>query len=69
MGRIDQGNAGYWLRDLLTWVLLAVAFFAVWCVLFRKFVEKHGMGGFITLGESAPRSMWIRPLRAAAPGR
>ena len=40
------------LRDLLSWVLPAVAFFAVWFFLFRKFAERHGMGGFMTIGKS-----------------
>ncbi|MFN3544890.1 MAG: ATP-dependent zinc metalloprotease FtsH [Thiobacillus sp.] len=40
------------LRDLLSWVLPAVAFFAVWFFLFRRFAEKQGMGGFMTLGKS-----------------
>ncbi|MFN4148418.1 MAG: ATP-dependent metallopeptidase FtsH/Yme1/Tma family protein, partial [Rhodocyclaceae bacterium] len=34
------------LRDLLSWIVPAVAFFAVWFFLFRKFAEKQGMGGF-----------------------
>ncbi len=40
------------LRDLLSWVLPAVAFFAVWFFLFRRFAEKQGMGGFMTIGKS-----------------
>jgi cell division protease FtsH len=40
------------LRDLLSWTLPAVVFFAVWFFLFRKFAEKQGMGGFMTLGKS-----------------
>ncbi|MEW6133764.1 MAG: ATP-dependent zinc metalloprotease FtsH [Pseudomonadota bacterium] len=40
------------LRDLLSWVLPAVAFFAVWFFLFRRFAEKQGMGGFMTVGKS-----------------
>ncbi len=40
------------LRDVLSWVLPAVAFFAVWFFLFRKFAERQGMGGFMTLGKS-----------------
>ncbi|MHB1075813.1 ATP-dependent zinc metalloprotease FtsH [Thiobacillus sp.] len=40
------------LRDVLSWILPAVAFFAVWFFLFRKFAEKQGMGGFMTLGKS-----------------
>ncbi|MFN3883334.1 MAG: ATP-dependent zinc metalloprotease FtsH [Rhodocyclaceae bacterium] len=40
------------LRDLLSWIVPAVAFFAVWFFLFRKFAEKQGMGGFMTIGKS-----------------
>ncbi|MFN7087527.1 MAG: ATP-dependent zinc metalloprotease FtsH [Burkholderiales bacterium] len=40
------------LRDVLSWILPAVAFFAVWFFLFRKFAEKQGMGGFMTIGKS-----------------
>ncbi len=40
------------LRDLLSWVLPAVAFFAVWFFLFRRFAEKQGMGGFMSIGKS-----------------
>ncbi len=40
------------LRDVLSWVLPAVAFFAVWFFLFRKFAEKQGMGGFMSIGKS-----------------
>lgn len=65
------------LRDLLSWVLPAVAFFAAWFFLFRRFAEKQGMGGFMTLGRSrakvyverTPASpsptwrVWTRPRR------
>ena len=40
------------LRDLLSWIVPAVAFFAVWFFLVRRFAEKHGMGGFMTIGKS-----------------
>ncbi|MCA1926707.1 MAG: ATP-dependent zinc metalloprotease FtsH, partial [Thiobacillus sp.] len=40
------------LRDLLSWGLPAVAFFAVWFFLFRRFAEKQGMGGLMILGKS-----------------
>ncbi|MHB1400866.1 MAG: ATP-dependent zinc metalloprotease FtsH [Thiobacillus sp.] len=40
------------LRDLLSWVLPAVVFFAAWFFLFRRFAEKQGMDGFMTLGRS-----------------
>ncbi|MCX7896574.1 MAG: ATP-dependent zinc metalloprotease FtsH [Rhodocyclaceae bacterium] len=40
------------LRDLLSWIVPVVVFFAVWFFLFRKFVDKQGMGGFMTIGKS-----------------
>ncbi len=41
-----------WLRDVLSWILPAVAFFGVWFFLFRRFAEKQGMGGFLNIGKS-----------------
>lgn len=41
-----------WLRDMLSWILPAVAFFGVWFFLFRRFAEKQGMGGFLNIGKS-----------------
>ncbi len=40
------------LRDVLSWILPAVAFFGVWFFLFRRFAEKQGMGGFLNIGKS-----------------
>src|SRR5690606_18311084 len=40
------------LRDLLSWILPAVAFFGVWFFLFRRFAEKQGMGGLLSIGKS-----------------
>ncbi|MBB5015435.1 ATP-dependent zinc metalloprotease FtsH [Rehaibacterium terrae] len=40
------------LRDVLSWVLPALVFFGVWFFLFRKFAEKQGMGGFMSIGKS-----------------
>jgi cell division protease FtsH len=57
--RLSKYNVPYarvientFLRDLLSWVVPAVAFFAVWFFLFRRFAEKQGMGGFMTIGKS-----------------
>ena len=57
--RLSQYDVSYmrviestFLRDLLSWILPAVAFFAVWFFLFRRFAEKQGMGGFMTIGKS-----------------
>ena len=41
-----------WLRDILSWILPAVVFFGVWFFLFRRFAEKQGMGGFLSIGKS-----------------
>ncbi|WP_112924010.1 ATP-dependent metallopeptidase FtsH/Yme1/Tma family protein [Escherichia coli] len=41
-----------WLRNVLSWILPAVAFFGVWFFLFRRFAEKQGMGGFLNIGKS-----------------
>jgi len=47
-----QAVESSFLRDILSWILPAVAFFAVWLFLFRHFAEKQGMGGFMTVGKS-----------------
>ena len=44
-----------WLRDLLSWVVPALVFFAVWLFLFRRFAENQGMGGFMAVGKSRAR--------------
>ncbi|MEW6038906.1 MAG: ATP-dependent zinc metalloprotease FtsH [Pseudomonadota bacterium] len=42
-----------WLRDLLSWVIPALVFFALWMFLLRRFAEKQGMGGgFLSIGKS-----------------
>jgi len=42
-----------WLRDVLSWVLPVVVFFALWLFLFRRFAERQGgMGGFMSIGKS-----------------
>jgi cell division protease FtsH len=40
------------LRDLLSWVVPALVFFGVWFFLVRRFAEKQGFGGFMTVGKS-----------------
>ena len=47
-----RGLESTWLRDVLSWILPAVAFFGVWFFLFRRFAEKQGMGGFLNIGKS-----------------
>jgi cell division protease FtsH len=40
------------LRDLLSWTVPALVFFAVWFFLFRKLAERQGLGGFMSIGQS-----------------
>jgi cell division protease FtsH len=40
------------LRDILSWVVPAAVFFGLWFVLFRRFADKQGLGGFMSIGRS-----------------
>ncbi len=40
------------LRDLLSWVVPALVFFALWFFLFRRLAEREGGTGFMSLGKS-----------------
>ena len=41
-----------WLRDILSWVLPALVFFGVWFFVVRRFADKQGLGGFMSIGKS-----------------
>ena len=40
------------LRDILSWTVPALVFFGLWFFLFRRFAEKQGVGGFLSIGKS-----------------
>ncbi|HSS65243.1 MAG TPA: ATP-dependent zinc metalloprotease FtsH [Gammaproteobacteria bacterium] len=40
------------LRDLLSWVIPVLFFFALWLFVFRKLAEKQGLGGMMSIGKS-----------------
>ncbi len=40
------------LSDALSWIIPPLVFFGVWFFLFRRFAERQGMGGFMTVGKS-----------------
>ncbi|HLF11843.1 MAG TPA: ATP-dependent zinc metalloprotease FtsH [Gammaproteobacteria bacterium] len=40
------------LREVLSWVLPALAFFALWIFLFKGLAEKQGLGGMLAIGKS-----------------
>ncbi len=41
-----------WIRELLSWVVPIVLFFAIWAFVFRRLVERQGMGGLMSIGRS-----------------
>jgi len=40
------------LRDLLSWVVPAAVFFGLWFFVVRRFADKQGLGGFMSIGKS-----------------
>ena len=40
------------LRDLLSWVLPVLFFFAIWSFFIRRFAERQGLGGLMSIGKS-----------------
>jgi cell division protease FtsH len=40
------------LREILSWVLPVLFFFALWMFLFRRFAERQGLGGLMSVGKS-----------------
>ncbi|MCS6781411.1 MAG: ATP-dependent metallopeptidase FtsH/Yme1/Tma family protein, partial [Geminicoccaceae bacterium] len=39
-------------RELLSWIVPVLVFFAIWAFVFRRFAEKQGLGGFMSVGRS-----------------
>jgi len=59
LDRIDKADVeitgvpeNTWLGAVLSWVFPAFVFFALWMLVFRKFAEKQGFGGFMQVGKS-----------------
>ncbi len=40
------------IRDLLSWIVPIVVFFAIWFFMIRKFADRMGSGGFLSIGKS-----------------
>ncbi|MFL6664364.1 MAG: ATP-dependent zinc metalloprotease FtsH [Rhizobacter sp.] len=60
--RLDKYGVPYrrvientFIRDLLSWVLPAVVFFALWFFVVRRFAEKQGLGGMLQIGRSGAK--------------
>jgi len=57
--RLEQSDAAYdgtvtntFLNTLLSWVVPVVVLFALWSFFFRRFAERQGFGGMMTVGKS-----------------
>jgi len=40
------------IRDILSWILPVFVFFGIWAFFIRRFAERQGMGGLMTIGKS-----------------
>jgi cell division protease FtsH len=47
-------NSGL-LREVLSWVVPALAFFAIWVFVFRRMAGREGLGGMMAIGKSKAR--------------
>jgi len=51
--KVTRAVENTWLRDLLSWILPVVLFFAVWMYLGRRFSAKGGLGsGLLSIGKN-----------------
>jgi cell division protease FtsH len=57
--RLDKFNVPYSrvvqstiLRDILSWTVPTLIFVGLWFFVFRRFADKQGMGGFLSIGKS-----------------
>ncbi len=57
--RLDRDGVEYtgqventFFTTILSWVVPIVVFFAIWMIFFRRFAEKQGLGGFMSVGKS-----------------
>lgn len=57
--RLEEADITYtgaventWLTTLLSWVLPALVFVGIWIFFIRRFAERQGMGGFMSIGKS-----------------
>ncbi|MBI2289105.1 MAG: ATP-dependent metallopeptidase FtsH/Yme1/Tma family protein [Betaproteobacteria bacterium] len=51
------------LRDILSWILPVLFFFAVWQFVFRRIAERQGMGGLMSIGKSKAKVYMEREVK------
>jgi cell division protease FtsH len=49
---VNGAASGGIIQTILSWVIPAVLLYVVWMFLFRRFAEKQGLGGLMTVGKS-----------------
>ena len=50
---VTGGTDSTWLRDILSWIVPVALFFGLWMFVFRRIIEKQGLGGgFMQVGRS-----------------
>jgi cell division protease FtsH len=50
--RVTGASEDNFVTNLLSWVVPILIFFAIWAFVFRRFAEKQGMGGLMSVGRS-----------------
>ena len=50
--KFTGGTENTLFRDLLSWIVPAIVFFAIWMLVFRNIANKQGFDGFMTVGKS-----------------
>lgn len=55
------------LGTLISWVAPALIFFGIWMLLFRKFADKQGFGGFMQVGRSKAKVYMEKKPASASP--
>ena len=48
------------IRDLMSWVLPVLIFFGLWMFLFRRIIDRQGMGSFMTVGKSKAKVYMVK---------
>jgi len=49
---VKGARSGGVIETILSWVIPAIIFYAIWMMLFRRIAEKQGLGGLMTVGKS-----------------
>jgi len=50
--RVTGASEDNFITNLLSWVVPILIFFAIWAFVFRRFAERQGMGGLMSVGRS-----------------